>query len=114
VPLAFFTVNRFCMGLFVWRAGRLTAKTCGFRPGQRLLLAVGPDGGRWLPAAEATVLSLEPVSLSLRTALEVALAAAVLYLILGDFHRFQARPGPASRRRCPELCTHVANSISDG
>ena len=62
---------------------------------------MGPDGGRWLPAAEATVLSLEPVSLSLRTALEVALAAAVLYLILGDFHRFQARPGPASRRRCP-------------
>ena len=38
-PLAFSCVNRFSMALSYWRAGRLTAKNGGFRPGQ------------WLPAA---------------------------------------------------------------
>jgi hypothetical protein len=33
-PLAFPYVNRFCMALLYGRAGRLTAKTGGFRPGQ--------------------------------------------------------------------------------
>jgi hypothetical protein len=44
-PLAFFYVNRFCMGLLHGRAGRLTAENGGFRSGQWLhaqtLSAVG-------------------------------------------------------------------------
>ena len=35
VPLAFYLVSRFCIGLLCGRAGYLTVKNCGFLPGQR-------------------------------------------------------------------------------
>ena len=50
MPLASSTMNRFCMAVLYGRAGRLTCKTGGFRPGQWLgkkdLYSQGADPSR--------------------------------------------------------------------
>ena len=51
-PLAFSTVNRFCMALLYGRAGRLTAKNGGFRP-VPYHADRRPRGGARVGAAEA-------------------------------------------------------------